>query len=86
MLILNASVKKGELTNYFCLFLHACICMYVCSMLCVWGGGGGGGVLGILMIHVNEVIIEVYNILKGLCRRYISSSCGGQFCMQFKPV
>ena len=34
-------------------------------------------------IYINKVVIEVDNILKGLRRRFIFSSCGGQF---FKPV
>ena len=70
MFIMNASVKNGELS------LNACICMCVGSMLRVCGGN--------LKIHMNEVVIEVDNILKGLCRRYIFSSF--RFCTQFKPL
>ena len=72
MVILNALVKKGELS------LNACICTCVCSMLCVCGEN--------FKIHINKVVIEVDNILKELCRRYIFSPCVGQFCTQFKPL
>ena len=83
MLILMHQLRKvSSLINSiiyvsFCTHLHVCVLNAVC--VCVGGGG-------ILKIHVNEVIIEVYNILKGLCRRYIFFSCSDQFCTQFKPV
>ena len=60
MFIMNTSVKKGELS------LHSCICT-CCAQCCVCGEN--------LKIHISEVVIEVDNILKGLCKRYIFFSC-----------
>ena len=55
--------------------------LHVYISTCVGVGGGA-----ILKMHIIEVVIKLDNVWKGSCRRYILSSCGGQFSIQFKPV